>query len=142
MNRMNKSLMMALLMMFSSVAGIAYAPQAEAAQVIVTEAVQVVDGGGVNDRMVAMGADSQGNIHIGSSVHRTDALFLLSPYLIPLPNGHGTRKRLRPIPKGRIPLRTSVIRRSRPSGPKEVVAAAPPAPSRPPVQVGRYPDHN
>ncbi len=64
MNRMNQSLMMALLMLFSSAAGIAYAPQAEAAQVVITEAVQVVDGGGVNDRMVAMGADSQGNIHI------------------------------------------------------------------------------
>ncbi|PXF20259.1 MAG: hypothetical protein CXX71_05865, partial [Methanobacteriota archaeon] len=56
--------MMALLMMFSSVAGIAYAPQAEAAQVVITEAVQVVDGGGVNDRMAAMAADSEGNIHV------------------------------------------------------------------------------
>ncbi|MCH2359026.1 MAG: hypothetical protein MK235_05910, partial [Candidatus Poseidoniales archaeon] len=64
MNRMNKSLMMALLMMFSSVAGIAYAPQAEAAQVVIIEAVQIVDGGSVNDRMVAMASDSEGNIHV------------------------------------------------------------------------------
>ena len=63
MSRMNKSMMMVLLMLFSSVAGMAYAPQAEAAQVVITESVQIVDGGSVNDRMVAMAADSEGNIH-------------------------------------------------------------------------------
>ena len=64
MNQMNKSVMMVLLMLFSSVAGIAYTPEAEAAQVVITEAVQVVDGGSVNDRMAAMIADSEGNIHV------------------------------------------------------------------------------
>ena len=63
MSRMNKSMMMVLLMLFSSVAGMAYAPEAEAAQVVITESVQIVDGGSVNDRMVAMAADSEGNIH-------------------------------------------------------------------------------
>jgi len=63
MNQTNKSMMMVLLMVFSSfVAG--YSPTTQAAQVVITDAVQIVDGGQVNDRMAAVASDSEGNIHV------------------------------------------------------------------------------
>ena len=63
MNQVNKSILMVLLMVFSTTLA-TYVPEAEAAQVVITDAVQVVDGGMVNDRMAAVDADDAGNIHI------------------------------------------------------------------------------
>ncbi|HIG19754.1 MAG TPA: hypothetical protein EYQ78_03125 [Candidatus Poseidoniales archaeon] len=66
MNDTNKSVMMVLLMVMSSLLA-GYSPaigDAEAAQVVITDAVQVVDGGQVNDRMAAVDSDAAGNIHI------------------------------------------------------------------------------
>ena len=54
---------MVLLMVFSTLLS-AYAPTTEAAQVVITDAVQIVDGGQVNDRMAAVDSDSAGNIHV------------------------------------------------------------------------------
>ncbi len=54
---------MVLLMVFSTLLS-AYAPTTEAAQVVITDAVQIVDGGQVNDRMAAVASDSAGNIHV------------------------------------------------------------------------------
>ena len=51
-----------LMLMSSLLAG--YAPSAEAAQIVITDAVQVVDGGQVNDRMAAVSSDDDGNIHV------------------------------------------------------------------------------
>ncbi len=59
----NKSLMMVMLMLVSSLLA-GYSPTVEAAQVVITDAVQVVDGGQVNDRMAAVDSDDEGNIHI------------------------------------------------------------------------------
>ena len=39
-------------------------PPAQGATVVITEAVQGVDGGALNERMASMVADSEGNIHI------------------------------------------------------------------------------
>ncbi|MDP6334458.1 MAG: hypothetical protein QF479_07480, partial [Candidatus Poseidoniaceae archaeon] len=63
MNDSNKSMMMIMLMLMSSLLA-GYTPSAEAAQIVITEAVQVVDGGQVNDRMAAVGSDDDGNIHV------------------------------------------------------------------------------
>jgi uncharacterized membrane protein len=63
MNDTNKSVMMVLLMVFSSLLA-GYSPTVEAAQVVITDAVQVVDGGQVNDRMASVDSDADGNIHI------------------------------------------------------------------------------
>jgi len=54
--------MIMLMLMSSLLAG--YAPSAEAAQIVITDAVQVVDGGQVNDRMAAVSSDDDGNIHV------------------------------------------------------------------------------
>ena len=51
-----------LMLMSSLLAG--YAPSVEAAQIVITDAVQVVDGGQVNDRMAAVSSDDDGNIHV------------------------------------------------------------------------------
>ena len=40
------------------------AAPAAATQVVITEAIQVVDGGGSSDRMAAVAADSEGNVHV------------------------------------------------------------------------------
>ncbi|MDP6099190.1 MAG: hypothetical protein QF566_03340, partial [Candidatus Thalassarchaeaceae archaeon] len=63
MNDTNKSIMMTMLMLMSSLLA-GYAPSAEAAQIVITDAVQVVDGGQVNDRMAAVSSDDDGNIHV------------------------------------------------------------------------------
>ncbi len=66
MNNTNKSAMMILMMVMSSLLA-GYSPiieEAEAAQVVITDAVQVVDGGQVNDRMAAVDSDADGNIHV------------------------------------------------------------------------------
>jgi hypothetical protein len=63
MNDTNKSMMMVLLMVMSSLLA-GYSPaigDVEAAQVVITDAVQVVDGGQVNDRMAAVDSDADGN---------------------------------------------------------------------------------
>ena len=39
------------------------APQVAASEVVLTDAVQIVNGGSQNDRMVALDSDSEGNVH-------------------------------------------------------------------------------
>ncbi|SVA12501.1 uncharacterized protein METZ01_LOCUS65355 [marine metagenome] len=53
---------MVLLMMMSTFAVMEF-PEAEASEVVLTEAIQIVNGGSANDRMVAVDADSMGNVH-------------------------------------------------------------------------------
>ena len=39
-------------------------PVAQGASVVITDAVQIVDGGAINERMASMTSDSEGNIHV------------------------------------------------------------------------------
>ena len=55
---------MMIFLMVASTTIASYAPPVEGAQIVITEAVQVVDGGQVNDRMAAVGSDDDGNIHV------------------------------------------------------------------------------
>ena len=56
------SITMVLLMLMSTFAVMEF-PEAEASEVVLTEAIQIVNGGSANDRMVAVDADSMGNVH-------------------------------------------------------------------------------
>ncbi|MEC7142169.1 MAG: hypothetical protein VXW30_01135 [Candidatus Thermoplasmatota archaeon] len=56
------SLMLTILMVLSTTL-IVPSDEVEAAEVVITDAVRVVDGGPMNERMVSMAADSEGNIH-------------------------------------------------------------------------------
>ena len=60
--KMRNSVTMVLLMMMSTFAVIEF-PQAEASEVVLTDAIQIVNGGSANDKMVAADADSMGNVH-------------------------------------------------------------------------------
>ncbi|MDP6220686.1 MAG: hypothetical protein QGG76_03760, partial [Candidatus Thalassarchaeaceae archaeon] len=42
----------------------AFAPTASATDIVLTDAIQVVDSGAHSDRMIALDADSEGNIHV------------------------------------------------------------------------------
>ena len=54
--KMRNSITMVLLMVMSTFAAIEI-PQAKASEVVLTEAIQIVNGGSANDRMVAVDAD-------------------------------------------------------------------------------------
>ena len=54
--------MMATLMLMSIFVAMG-APQVMASEVVLTDAVQIVNGGAQNDRMVALDSDSEGNVH-------------------------------------------------------------------------------
>ena len=54
--------MLASLMLVSLLS--AFVPTASATDIVLTDAVQVVDSGTHNDRMIALNADSEGNIHV------------------------------------------------------------------------------
>ncbi len=54
---------MVLLLVMSTLISVYTPPTAQAATVVITEAVQVVDGGAMNERMASMVSDSEGNIH-------------------------------------------------------------------------------
>ena len=62
MGRILQSCTLVTLMLASIFVSMIPAPEAEASLVVITEPVQLVDDG-ANNRMVAMDADSQGNIH-------------------------------------------------------------------------------
>ena len=64
MGQKEKSVSLALIMLLSTLTGIMMAAPAAATQVVITEAIQVVDGGGSSDRMAAVAADSEGNVHV------------------------------------------------------------------------------
>ena len=49
-----KSISLAAIMLLSTLSGIMMAAPAAATQVVITEAIQVVDGGGASDRMSAV----------------------------------------------------------------------------------------
>ena len=57
------SITMVLIMLMSLFAAVEIATPAEGSEIVLTEAIQVVNGGNANDRMVAMDADSMGNVH-------------------------------------------------------------------------------
>ena len=59
-----KSISLAAIMVLSTMSGIMMAAPAAATQVVITEAIQVVDGGGSSDRMASVASDSQGNVHV------------------------------------------------------------------------------
>ena len=54
--KMRNSVTMVLLMVMSTFAAIEI-PRAEASEVVLTDAIQIVNGGSANDRMVATDAD-------------------------------------------------------------------------------------
>ena len=56
------SVVLASLMLVSLLS--AFVPTASATDIVLTDAVQVVDSGTHNDRMIALNADSEGNIHV------------------------------------------------------------------------------
>ena len=60
--KMRNSVTMVLLMMMSIFAVIEF-PQAKASEVVLTDAIQIVNGGSASDKMVAADADSMGNVH-------------------------------------------------------------------------------
>jgi len=64
MNRSKKrtSVMMVTLMLMSVFVAMG-APPVSASEVVLTDAIQIVNGGSQNDRMVALDSDSQGNVH-------------------------------------------------------------------------------
>ena len=59
-----KSISLAAIMLLSTLSAILVAAPAAATQVVITEAIQVVDGGGSSDRMSAVASDSEGNVHV------------------------------------------------------------------------------
>jgi uncharacterized membrane protein len=59
-----KSVSLAAIMLLSTLTAILVAAPAAATQVVITEAIQVVDGGGASDRMSAVASDSEGNVHV------------------------------------------------------------------------------
>ncbi|MBT7245285.1 MAG: hypothetical protein HN874_07550, partial [Euryarchaeota archaeon] len=59
-----KSVSLAAIMLLSTLSAILVAAPAAATQVVITEAIQVVDGGSSSDRMSAVSSDSQGNVHV------------------------------------------------------------------------------
>ena len=59
-----KSISLAAIMVLSTLSGIMMAAPAAATQVVITEAIQVVDGGSKSDRMAAVASDSEGNVHV------------------------------------------------------------------------------
>ena len=59
-----KSISLAAIMLLSTMSGIMMAAPAAATQVVITEAIQVVDGGTSSDRMAAVASDSEGNVHV------------------------------------------------------------------------------
>jgi len=63
-NSKHGSITMVLIFLMSTLAVGYTPPTAQGATVVITDAVQVVDGGALNERMASMVADSEGNIHI------------------------------------------------------------------------------
>ena len=61
-NKERTSVMIVTLMLMSLFVAMA-APQVTASEVVLTDAVQIVNGGAQNDRMVALDSDSEGNVH-------------------------------------------------------------------------------
>ena len=59
-----KSISLAAIMLLSTLSGIMMAAPVAATQVVITEAIQVVDGGGSSDRMATIASDSEGNVHV------------------------------------------------------------------------------
>ena len=61
--KMRNSVSMVLLMLMSTFAAIDI-PEAEASEVVLTDAIQIVNGGSANDRMVATDADTSFGVGI------------------------------------------------------------------------------
>ena len=60
--RMKTNALMLTILMVLSTTLIIPSEEVEAAEVVITDAVRIVDGGPMNERMVSMVADSEGNI--------------------------------------------------------------------------------
>ena len=63
-NNKHGSITMVLLFVMSTLVVAYTPPTTQGATVVITDAVQVVDGGSLNERMASMVADSEGNIHL------------------------------------------------------------------------------
>jgi len=59
-----KSITLVVILLLSSLSTALMAEPASATQVVITEAIQIVDSGPSNDRMAAVAADSEGNVHV------------------------------------------------------------------------------
>ena len=65
MNQKTKSISLASLMVLSVMSGLLMASVSVAAStVVITEAVQIVDGGTSSDSQASVGSDSSGNVHV------------------------------------------------------------------------------
>lgn len=64
MSTRSRPIALTLMLLLSTLGATVAVPQAGASQVVITEAVQVIDGGTSNDRQAALIADSEGNIHV------------------------------------------------------------------------------
>ncbi|MEE2747970.1 MAG: CARDB domain-containing protein [Candidatus Thermoplasmatota archaeon] len=60
----HSSITMVMIFVMSTLVVAYTPPTVQGASVVITEAVQIVDGGAVNERMAAMTSDSEGNIHV------------------------------------------------------------------------------
>ena len=61
--KVRSSITMVLIMTMSLFATLEFSERAEGSEIVLTEAIQVVNGGTHSDRMVAVDADSMGNTH-------------------------------------------------------------------------------
>ena len=65
MRQTTKSITLVSLFLLSLFSGMVIGTeQAEASQVVITEAVRIVDGGTASDNQAAVASDSEGNVHI------------------------------------------------------------------------------
>ena len=64
MNNKYGSITMVMIFLMSTTLVAYTPPTAQGASVVITDAVQLVDGGAVNERMASMTSDSEGNIHV------------------------------------------------------------------------------
>ena len=65
MRQTTKSITLVSLFLLSLFSGMVIGTeQAEASQVVITEAVRIVDGGTASDSQAAVASDSEGNVHI------------------------------------------------------------------------------
>ena len=61
--KVRNSITMVFIMLMSTFAAIEFSNSARGSEIVLTDAIQVVNGGTHNDRMVSMAADSMGNTH-------------------------------------------------------------------------------
>ena len=76
MRQTTKSITLVSIFLISLFSGIVYGTeQAEASQVVITEAVRIVDGGTASDNQATVASDSEGNVHIVWARNNQPVLF-------------------------------------------------------------------